>query len=396
MPVQLTSTLGLSDEEQAERLLGVGGSEVGAVHNAKPYHCGRQLGYLKLGTPRDFPPEKPALWDLGHHLEPLATHLYVLRTGRTVESNVPAVVHPQYPWRRASPDGIILASAKKPDPWKGRTTNGMYEIKSLDPWFFRKVQREGLKETHILQGHWTCGNASAAVKHKGFTWGAFNLIDRNSGEIIEFDYDLDTELYEKLGADVDAWWDMKERGKLTEPLDVIDDRCKKCEWRWTCRGHGLSEAIPSDHRDVPLEGFDSPELQEALSEYFITKAEAASAKKNYEAAQQLVIEAITERDAAGEVVRIREAVQCEGATIIHRFRSRSGMDTKGLMALPPLVKITPQEPHADMPHAVVLKKTVEALTKLGFEAEVVLVQKYKTTNPKGGGRPLLVYLQGDQ
>ena len=92
-------------EWHAERRLGIGGSDVGAI-----------FGLSKFATPYDIYMEKigegepkDETWDImrGNALEPAIRQWYSNQTGRTVLLPTKSVVSAKYPFMRVNPDGII-------------------------------------------------------------------------------------------------------------------------------------------------------------------------------------------------------------------------------------------------------------------------------------------------
>lgn len=94
-----------SDKWHAERRLGIGGSDVGAIFGlskfATPYDI--YLEKIGEGEPKD------ETWDImrGNALEPAIRQWYSNQTGRTVLLPTKSVVSDKYPFMRVNPDGII-------------------------------------------------------------------------------------------------------------------------------------------------------------------------------------------------------------------------------------------------------------------------------------------------
>ena len=93
-------------EWEAERLNGIGGSDIPVIAGESPYKSALELWAEKT---RRITPEHDAatleLFELGHLMEPVLLTLYERRTGRKPKRVARMLQHPEHQWARASLDG---------------------------------------------------------------------------------------------------------------------------------------------------------------------------------------------------------------------------------------------------------------------------------------------------
>lgn len=103
----------LTDQQRAERRLGIGSSDVPVILGLSPYADQSRitLWLEKTGQTPDEPDEEPSsAMELGHLLEPVLAEHYARISGFRVERRGPGVEsvrHPEHAWRRANLDARI-------------------------------------------------------------------------------------------------------------------------------------------------------------------------------------------------------------------------------------------------------------------------------------------------
>lgn len=309
------------------RRSGVGGSDVAAIFNEE-FGCARALWYDKTGTDPDFPRETTGPMRLGIALEPLACELYAEQTGRSLRT-APAAVHPDYPHMRCNVDRII-------DPVEGLDGPGVLEVKTTNAYVFRYLRREGLRNAYILQL-----NHNIAVT--GLRWGAFAVMERDSGSLIHFDVRRDDALIAVL-LDAEArFWRSVESGPAPDPLPEIDKRCRTCPWRTRCRGAEIMAMHPGQpgESDLPLEQDDG--LDPLLVDY----AEAQRMADEAEETVELIRQAIKAR--MGD----RRAAECHAGRVYYAPQTSQRIDTKLLRAKYPDVAKECSKPSVSRPLKII-------------------------------------------
>lgn len=364
-----------------ERRLGVGGSDIDSVYNDPPYGCSRRLYYDKVDAPPDYPELEARLLRLGRDLEEFVADEYAALTGRKLALTGGPSVMEDLPHRRANPDRFIIESGPEDDCPVEAEGIGALEIKTMNDWVFRNATENGLPERHIRQLQWTMGVAGCA-------WGAFAIFDRSSADLEAFDVEFDPEMFDAMAEAVDTFWAAHVVPRTPpEPLPQEDGRCRECPWRVTCRGTHLAETarrFAGERPDRPeIEYFDTLELQEAIGEFLTAKAELDACQERIGAARGKILEAITDRDAEGIITNVREAVRGDGFRVYNRLVGKTTWDRKGLEALPPVLRIVGKSP----------AKVQALLAEQGIKARVITIRdKYRRTDPAGGGRPLRIYI----
>jgi putative phage-type endonuclease len=112
----------LTPEEQAQRLLGVGGSESATAVGLNPYESRVELWQEKRGLVPPFAGNAPTKW--GQLLEQVVRQEYAEQTGRVVRLPVALLKHPRVAIAFCHPDGITDdgrlyegKTARYPDGW---------------------------------------------------------------------------------------------------------------------------------------------------------------------------------------------------------------------------------------------------------------------------------------
>jgi len=359
----------------ATRRAGIGGTDVSAMFSAKPFGCALRLQYDKLGVAPDFPPKETPAMRLGRHLETFIAEEYT-RTTQQVLLPADPVVDERHPWKRASPDRLIQATTDK--------HLGTWEAKSVPSWWWQKLagsqkRGESPKEEHLRQLHWTADTACT-------TWGVLTLMNKESGELLNITQGIDRDFVRQMVEFGAIWWQRHIVERVPEkPLPEIDDRCRVCAWRVTCRGTADLGAMehPDDRAPIP---YQTAELRYATDIYWIAKEARDGAEKEFAAAKDGVKDALATIGPDGERVFEREAVVLEdGTKIYNRTVARTSFDLEALRTAPPVLELGTWDP-------MKLHQAQELLTTAGFTSHVVTIKgKYERTDPEGGGRPLRLF-----
>lgn len=123
----------------------IGGSDAAAIMGCDPYQTERELAALKLGLT-----EPPDLSNNPHirrgvTYETLARKAYRRRMKGMVETFHAAFMHPEYSFIQGHVDGVWQKGRSKPE------TRRLLEIKCPSTWMLKKIQREGLPLSYVVQ-----------------------------------------------------------------------------------------------------------------------------------------------------------------------------------------------------------------------------------------------------
>lgn len=282
----------------AERLTGIGGSDIASLFNLEPWGCARKLMYEKLEVQPDYEPQSKWVFERGHIMEPVILRKFFEKTGIEIEP-VGIQRNRAYPWAFVHPDGM------------DREHNIILEAKCLNRAYFKKTQREGLPDAYILQIHYA---ASLTQARKAY----FAIFNYDTGELHYWDVDLKSAEHDRLLSQIIAaaeeFWAMKTEGRLPDKLHPDCEQCHDCPWRRTCQG----DPVFNTARKKGLVTFDrtlaalANKYNEAKRQEDIVKAMVAETK------QEL-----------SEAVGDREAVETTGFKIVYpQIDGRESIDAK--------------------------------------------------------------------
>lgn len=96
----------LTAEQKKERLLGIGGSDVGYIAGYSKYKTPLDIYLIKIGEREEEDIESEAI-EIGNDLEQYAAEVYARRKGVEIEKPDQSIVHPEYPWMRCNPDFVV-------------------------------------------------------------------------------------------------------------------------------------------------------------------------------------------------------------------------------------------------------------------------------------------------
>jgi putative phage-type endonuclease len=244
----------------AERLQGIGGSDVASLFNVG-WGCRRRLWLQKRATPETDPREDNLAMRLGKVLEPFFAARYVEETKRTVNYWPDLFVHPVHKFLIGHIDRFLHSG-------------GPLEIKSVGRAAFFKYKRSGLPEDYILQlQHYMLVTETQQ--------GAFCIGNRDSGDILYWDVERDEGICDSIKEQAGIFWDaMPGDMSLNGKLSPDDLRCHNCSYRFHCHGSGPV------FRNETSEYLPGPDVTDLTREYMERKALEKEAKALVEEARQ--------------------------------------------------------------------------------------------------------------
>jgi putative phage-type endonuclease len=228
----------VKSEEQflEERKQGFGGSDMGDLCDSEPYGCKRRLFLERLGLLPVDPENKKAFhMERGKFLEAPIAQLYSERTKRQIKLTGTGYVK-EYPFIRANADRLIIGDEL------GRGV-GVLEVKAPGQFAFKKIQKEGLPESYILQLQWQ-------MLCYGTARGAFAVYWADGHELITFDVQRDNDLCQMLmDKAIEEWENLSDaendlnRGNVFPHLDKLPPAktptytgCERCQAYEMCHG----------------------------------------------------------------------------------------------------------------------------------------------------------------
>ena len=197
------------------------------------------LGVDKYRTPTDLWREKlgmaptddptPAM-RIGTALEPYAADLYAEHSGRYLMAVPEQLTHAGCPWWVGHIDREIVG-VSQPTAAKLREKGlrlspdhegeGVLEVKTVGPYIFNRIQREGIPEHWIVQGHHYLGLT-------GYHWLAFAVLSRDSGRLEVLELDRDEALLAVMRDAGERFWqavqDRIPPEELAEPIVQLDKK----------------------------------------------------------------------------------------------------------------------------------------------------------------------------
>lgn len=170
------------EEFLKRRKSGIGGSDIAAIMGLSKFRTPEQVWLDKISD--EINEEQNDVLELASYLEEYAAQKYSKVTGYKVRRRNRELVHKDYPFLKGNIDREILG-----DP-RGV---GILEIKALSTYNFRNVKMHGLPADYIcqIQDYFLCGNGV-------YKWGAFAILNRDSGELLTFEVAPDAEFHEEI------------------------------------------------------------------------------------------------------------------------------------------------------------------------------------------------------
>lgn len=284
----------------AERLTGIGGSDIHHLFSLEPYGCALKLWREKRGDPPDYPVVESGPMRRGNKMEPLIADEYAEATGRRLEAR-PLARHPEHRWAIVHVDRVIHCDCR-PDP-------GVLEVKSVGREMFSRVKRDGMPDAYILQ-------AQHGMWVTGCQWGAFAVHCADNWQLLHWDVERDDDMIGMIQSAGEGMWRSVLAGDAPERLDPGDKRCQRCEYRTSCQGRAMLDLCKDDGSEVQVD----PRLEEVVSEYL-------EAHGIVEEAEALLAGVREKLEAA---IGDRTAVECRGGRVYWRPQTSMRMDAKEL------------------------------------------------------------------
>lgn len=279
-----------------DRTKGIGGSDVHHLFNLKPYGCSRLLWYEKMGIEADFPFLGNNATERGNRLEDIAAEEYTKKTERRIQKSFKCYTYSD--WGRGHIDRLIL---------KDKRGSGVLEIKVPGEHMFRKIKREGLPESYILQLQYY-------LLLTGCNWGSYCIFWADGWELLSFDMERNIQLIDVIMAKAVSFWNSVKNQTTPDRLDSTDSRCGKCSYRTTCQGRLILETIQDDSEEL--------EYDESFSSLIAEYAEARDIYSESEEYLNGIKEKI--RDLMGD----KPAIRTDGGKIYYRPTKTMRFNTK--------------------------------------------------------------------
>lgn len=96
----------LTETQKKERLLGIGGSDVGYIAGYSQYKTPLEVYLIKTGQIEDDEVDNESI-EVGNDLEEYAINKYASRRGVKIQRPKNAIVHPEYYWMRCNLDFVV-------------------------------------------------------------------------------------------------------------------------------------------------------------------------------------------------------------------------------------------------------------------------------------------------
>lgn len=199
------------EEFKKARKAGFGGSDIGDLLDSEPYGCKRRLFLDRLGLLPDRGSRAAHHLERGRFLEGPVAGLYASRTGRELRE-VGTGYLKEFPFVRANADRLVRCPIKGapgvPVQW------GVLEIKCPSAWSFKKIKKEGLPESYVLQLQWQ-------MLCYGTSWGSFAVYWADGHELLHFDVERDDALIQMLFDRAQVEWALLESRQKEWRTSVI-------------------------------------------------------------------------------------------------------------------------------------------------------------------------------
>jgi len=249
----------IDEKFQAQRLSGVGGSDIGAILNLD-YGCARRTWYKKRSTEPDYPREESAPMKRGTRLESIAAEEYTIRTGREVR---------RMPFKRDKEYSEFMVHGDRMVPAKDGRPTGLLEIKIPGTFMFKRNKTEGIAESTMLQLQHGLGVT-------GWQWGSPVIFEPSSWDLLWWDVERDEELIRMIRRKAFEFWCLVDNGPAPDRLDPDDKRCQRCEFRTSCQGEALVK-LAGKQEGTEIE--QDPTMDEVFQSYLEAKELEAEAKE---------------------------------------------------------------------------------------------------------------------
>ncbi len=179
----------------------IGASDLGALMGVDPYRDAGDV-WDRLNGLSNVPYTAPMR--RGHRMEDIIAREYGEATGRTVLVQEQKLQDPNLPCFVGHIDRRLL---------NGTGKDGVLEIKSRNGHMVRKIKREGLDLSTLLQ-------IQGYLRLTGWHYGAFATIDYDSWQLLHFDIEPDPEIQGQIITTIGDFWQRNVLGNVRPTGDT--------------------------------------------------------------------------------------------------------------------------------------------------------------------------------
>lgn len=262
----------------AARREGIGGTDWADILSIEPYGCARRCWYDKSDVPADYPEQVSGAMKRGNKMESLVFDEFEETHGRALwrPNSENAAQHFEEVWGLAkkigkkarpswwigTPDAVILKES-------GETMNQIFEAKTVGPWAYMKIEKEGIPERTLAQRQHYLGIS-------GWDQGVVGYLEPVDWKFIPSGYDRDRSMLSMMLDVGEAFWRKGVlEGNAPDKLDPTDGRCKSCRWFPTCQGMDVWEG-----QEIEVAGDYVPSDDEELARVIRERIEVAEVAKD--------------------------------------------------------------------------------------------------------------------
>jgi len=248
----------------------VGCSDLGAICGVDPYRNAGDVFDRLMGLATV---EQTPQMERGHMMEDTIARKYSIETGRAVQKHGVKFVHPALPFLVGHIDRRQLLDQKHP---------GVLEIKSRNSHMIRKIKREGLDGSTLLQ-------IQGYLLLTGYDVSTFATVDYDSWQLLYFDLEPDREIQTMIEAKVADFWNNKvlqnirpeiyqEPVELNLPLAAQGEVVTMDDPDWFQAVQDLKEAKRLAEDAKMIEDAAKAKIQEIMTKHGASVAEGAGAR----------------------------------------------------------------------------------------------------------------------
>jgi len=264
----------------------IGGSDVGAILGMNNYCTRKELWEEKTGRKKPF--EGNAVTDLGTYLEDYVAKLYEEKCRCRVVQRHIEIKDDACPYMQAHIDREVQNHPQ-------HDTVGVLEIKALGRYTYKKSIQNGLPAMYLLQLQYY-------LMLTGREWGVFAILNRDTGEMFDFEVKPSEKIQQKIYDAVKEFWECVKED--VEP-PVLKENSKP------------DVIQPSDNEYTES---DNIELLRAIQDYNEAKQEKDIAANKMKEAKITI----------SKLVKENEKVQAGDTKVYWTQRNYAKVDKKGL------------------------------------------------------------------
>lgn len=272
------------------RKSGIGGSDVAAIMGLSKYRTAYDV--WKDKTSDVIEESTSSVLKIASYLEQYAAQEYEAATGYKVRRWNEELINIEYPFLKGNIDRQICLDKKR--------GVGILECKALSTYNFRNVKMHGLPADYIcqIQHYFLCGNGI-------YTWGAFAIINRDTGELLTFEVMPDKKFMQSIIEICVPFWTECVEKNVPPVMQTAED----CKVSVAPACNGIITDLTSDS-----------ELNELAQQRIENAALLDEAKALLAQTDALIAEKLADY----------EAVECRGARIYYKSSVRTSVDSARL------------------------------------------------------------------